>query len=193
MSLPRRSGESADGVEITRISAGVIESLVLEALRRHPGDPELTSVRRIVAGSTEVRIDIQSAEATDAGDGKPIVITVPVLMCRRGNERTIRPSSHSDNTRPAEPDRALVRAMIRGYQWRGKLESGAFRSIDALARAERASPTDMARLLQLAFLAPDLTEAILDGNQPSQLTLANVRARPFPIDWVAQRDLFART
>ena len=104
---------------------------------------------------------------------------------------TLRP--FRQQIRPAEPDGALVRAMIRGYQRRAKLESGEFRSIEALARAEKASPTDMARLLQLAFLAPDLAEAVLDGNQPSQLALANVRARPNPFDWVAQRDLFART
>lgn len=83
--------------------------------------------------------------------------------------------------------------MIRAYQWRAKLDSGEFKSLEALARAEKASPTDMSKLLQLAFLAPDLTEAILDGNQPNELTLTNVRARVIPLDWVAQRESFART
>ena len=193
VSLPRRSGGSADNIEIPRISAGVIEPLVLEALRRHPDAPPLGSVRRIEVGSTKVRIEIGPGEASDASRTDPAVITLPVLMCRRGNERIIRAAGDAESARPVEPDRALVQAMIRSYQWRAKLDSGEFKSIEALARTEKASPTDMAKLLQLAFLAPDLTEAILDGNQPSQLTLANVRARVIPLDWVAQRELFART
>src|SRR5450755_648139 len=60
--------------------------------------------------------------------------------------------------------RELAQARPR-YQWRAKLESGQFKSLDALARAEKKSATYLSKLLQLAFLAPDLTEAILDGRQ----------------------------
>ena len=83
--------------------------------------------------------------------------------------------------------------MIRAYQWRSKLESGQFKSLDALARAQKKSATYLSKLLQLAFLAPDLTEAILDGRQSDDLTLAKIRSTPIPLDWIAQRDAFART
>ncbi|KPL68508.1 hypothetical protein SZ64_10575 [Erythrobacter sp. SG61-1L] len=46
------------------------------------------------------------------------------------------------------------------------------------------------RLIRLAFLAPDLQQAILEGTQPADLTLDHLIATPVPIDWAAQRLLF---
>jgi len=47
------------------------------------------------------------------------------------------------------------------------------------------------KLLPLAYLARDLTEAILDGRQPQALSLGALTAKPLPIDWAEQRRLFA--
>ena len=47
---------------------------------------------------------------------------------------------------------------------------------------------DVSRALQLAFLAPDLVEAILDGTQPVALTPERLkRARELPLLWEDQR------
>lgn len=46
------------------------------------------------------------------------------------------------------------------------------------------------RLLRLAFLAPDLQRAILEGTQPTDLTLDHLIGTPLPSDWSAQRQLF---
>ena len=46
------------------------------------------------------------------------------------------------------------------------------------------------RLLALAFLAPDLQRAILDGRQGPRLTLTNLRAAELPLSWDEQRSLF---
>jgi len=46
------------------------------------------------------------------------------------------------------------------------------------------------RLVALAFLAPDLQQAILDGTQPADLTLDHLMAKPVPAEWGAQRQLF---
>jgi site-specific DNA recombinase len=123
----------------------------------------------------------------------PVLITVPVRLCRRGSEIDIKPAGNAEGLRPTHPDRALLRGMIRAYQWRSKLESGQFKSLDALARAEKKSATYLSKLLPLAFLAPELTEAILDGRQSDQLTLARIRTTRIPLDWHLQRDVFALT
>jgi DNA invertase Pin-like site-specific DNA recombinase len=46
------------------------------------------------------------------------------------------------------------------------------------------------RLVRLAFLAPDLQAAILDGRQPAHLSLEQLIERPIPIDWDEQRAIF---
>ena len=43
------------------------------------------------------------------------------------------------------------------------------------------------RLAMLAFLAPDIQRAILEGRQPANLRLADILARPLPLAWDAQR------
>lgn len=40
----------------------------------------------------------------------------------------------------------------------------------------------MTRLLRVTLLAPDIVEAILDGRQGAEMTLARLLA-PFPIEW----------
>jgi len=65
--------------------------------------------------------------------------------------------------------------------------------MDALARVEKKSTTYLSKPSTLAFLAPDVTEAILDGRQSDQLTLARIRTTQIPLDWHLQRDVFALT
>lgn len=44
--------------------------------------------------------------------------------------------------------------------------------------------------MPLAYLAPDLTEAILEGRQSPAISLAGLASQPLPISWQAQRQLF---
>jgi hypothetical protein len=50
----------------------------------------------------------------------------------------------------------------------------------------------VAQVLHAAFLAPDIVEAILNGQQPVDLTIEKLRKRP-PIDWQEQRTRLCRT
>ena len=47
---------------------------------------------------------------------------------------------------------------------------------------------EVSRVLQLAFLAPDIIEAVLDGRQPVALTARYLkRLKPVPTSWSEQR------
>ena len=63
---------------------------------------------------------------------------------------------------------------------------------NALARTEKHCILHTAKLLPLAYLAPDLVEMILDGRQPPRLTLSALIAQPIPETWAAQRARFAQ-
>ena len=43
---------------------------------------------------------------------------------------------------------------------------------------------------QLAFLAPAIQKAILDGRQPPELTLEKIIRKPIPLDWDMQARIY---
>jgi DNA-binding IscR family transcriptional regulator len=65
------------------------------------------------------------------------------------------------------------------------LETGEFTTIAELAEREGIAPSYMTRVLRLTLLAPDIVEAILDGTQGSEVTLARL-LEPFPAEWEEQ-------
>ena len=64
--------------------------------------------------------------------------------------------------------------------------SGQSSSIQTIAEAEGVTPRYVGRILRLAFLAPDIVEAILDGSQPGELELERLM-KGIPIGWNEQR------
>jgi hypothetical protein len=56
---------------------------------------------------------------------------------------------------------------------------------------EGADVADVSRSLQLAFLAPDLVETILDGTQPVALTSEQLKRAGLPLLWEEQRAALA--
>ena len=57
----------------------------------------------------------------------------------------------------------------------------------ALAKREGVSPSYFTRLVRLSYLAPDITQAILDGSQPRDLTADKLLAHSrLPLAWHEQ-------
>ena len=84
----------------------------------------------------------------------------------------------------------LLKALARAFRWKRLLGTGEFATIADLAEHERIAAPYLTRTLRLAFLAPDLVEAILDGRQPSNLSLEMLR-KPLPTSWQEQRQLLS--
>jgi hypothetical protein len=62
-------------------------------------------------------------------------------------------------------------------------------SLAEIATKEHLQRTYVGRILPLAFLAPDITRAIVDGCQPPSMTIDRLR-EPIPMDWNEQRVMF---
>jgi hypothetical protein len=59
-----------------------------------------------------------------------------------------------------------------------------------LARQHQVDQGDVSRILPLAFLAPDIVEAILAGRQPVELTVSGLKRGPeLPASWAKQRQM----
>ncbi|WP_246765358.1 hypothetical protein [Aminobacter sp. SR38] len=103
-----------------------------------------------------------------------------------GREQVIVPNGVSSWV-PARAriDNTMVKAIARGFRWRKFLESGVYGTVEEIAVAEKINPSYVSRVLRLTLLAPDLVEAILDGRQSANITLAALM-KPFPVEWEKQ-------
>jgi hypothetical protein len=79
--------------------------------------------------------------------------------------------------------------LARAFRWKRLLDSGEFATIAELAEREGIAPSYMTRVLRLTLLAPDIVEAIVDGRQVPEVTLAQL-LQPLPDLWVAHRPSF---
>ena len=88
-------------------------------------------------------------------------------------------------------DPALVKAIARGRAWFEELATGRVRSLHDLAKRDGVSRRYIRRLVSLAFLSPQLVEAILLGRQPVELTATRLTQLDLPLDWAEQHRLLA--
>jgi len=88
----------------------------------------------------------------------------------------------------AKVDPVLKKAIGRGYVWFNELLSGEARSIDDIVKKYGVGKSHVSNLLPMAFLAPDIVEAVLVGKHPSTLTLEMLTKHiDLPMDWEGQR------
>lgn len=119
-----------------------------------------------------------------------VVITLPITIKKRGGLKQILAPDGTDYIVDRKPDGALVKAVARAFRWRKMLEVGTHATLEDLAAAENINPSYVSRVLRLALLAPDLIDAILDGQQPPTLTLGKAM-KPFPLLWGMQLERFS--
>jgi site-specific DNA recombinase len=84
---------------------------------------------------------------------------------------------------------AIQEALAKALTWNQALLTGSVSSLTAVAKQEGVSQRYIAELLKLAFLAPDIIEAINKGDIPETLSLVTLR-QGIPLKWQDQRRRF---
>jgi hypothetical protein len=120
---------------------------------------------------------------------KVVTITIPMNLKRRGGRKEILvpdglPGSLPVKSPTQEP---LVTALARAFHWQELLDTGRYRSVTDLAEALGLDRSYVGRILRLTLLAPDIVETIVDGREPSGLSLERL-VRPMPAAWAEQRE-----
>ena len=133
-------------------------------------------------------MDEQKEKNTLQRDGESIHIHIPLKFKRRGGRKEIitpdgLPDFHPDRTAYQKP---LVIALARAHRWQRILDEGRVASISELAKRLKVDHAYVSRLLHLTLLSPDIIEAILNGKEPSGLSLARLH-RSYQSDWKIQR------
>ena len=116
-----------------------------------------------------------------------VTLTVPFAIRKRGGRKLIL-TADGTTVMPqlrARVDRALLKALARGFRWRKLLETGDYATIEEIAEAENINPSYVSRVLRITLLAPEIVDTILAGRQPEGLTLAKAM-QPFPVEWKCQ-------
>ncbi|SIO35605.1 hypothetical protein SAMN05444722_1634 [Rhodovulum sp. ES.010] len=118
-----------------------------------------------------------------------VTLHVPFRLVKRGGRKEMQLPQGS--TQPRRADNTLVKALARAFRWKRMLESGEFATIAELAEREGIAPSYMTRVLRLTLLAPDIVEAILNGKQGPEVTLAEM-LEPFAEEWAEQHAAFSQ-
>ena len=87
-------------------------------------------------------------------------------------------------------DRPLIRALCLAPHWAERLACGEIGSTKQLAREQGLCHQYAAKLMPLAWLAPDLAQQVLDGRQPRSMSLGALMRQPLPMHGDDQRHLF---
>ena len=137
-------------------------------------------------------INTPPGKPTIRRDGDCIVVHIPMTFKRRGGRKEIIVPQEYAGKSPtkAQAQNALVMAVVRGHIWRDLLESGNAKSIAEIARANKVDGSYMSRMLDLTLLAPDIIETILDGKEPSSLSLTRLTGKRIQAMWEEQRRFF---
>jgi hypothetical protein len=113
-------------------------------------------------------------------------IDIPVRVTKRGVEQKL--IVGADFVAPHIADEALLMAIARAYAWVDELKAGRVRGFNEIADRERLPSSYVRSHLPLAFLAPSIVTAVLEGRQPADLTLKHLMYRTdLPTDWALQR------
>ena len=118
--------------------------------------------------------------------GELATLTAPFALRRRGVETKIIAGSQ----KPAA-DPTLIQMLAKANRWMLALQSGT--ALTEIARREGHSESYVSSRLQLAFLSPRLQNAILDGTQAQDLSVAHILRIGVALDWSKQERVFART
>ena len=182
-------GRNSAAGSVARISAIELEAVVSKALLQHidvPEDEGLVppqnmighNVSRIVVGSTNVKITLKPT-----ADGMPTAIDIP---WSKPNNRERPRIEETDEDMPRVPSPQLVQAVVRAHTWARLLSDGTHKSIESLAQSVDVHPKIVRNGIRMAFLAPTITKAILEGEQPPSLNLKDFIGT-VPLSWSEQR------
>lgn len=125
-----------------------------------------------------------TSDEIDAED-KEITLTITATLKRAGKElRFVIPGAADGVT----PDQSLIRLLQRAHALQLAIEQSGSASIEEIASSQNMTPSYATRLMRLNYLAPDIAAAILDGNQPLELSAKRLmKDTRYPLGWHEQR------
>jgi hypothetical protein len=198
VSLPHLHGESKTAFvgSVSRVPAADMEGVVLKSLDEylvaHKEKPAfgtalvgtrnaaLEHVARIDVRKDRLTIRFRSGDAEETSgpaDGHSLSIPWQKPPSTRSRQILLPHDVPKSEVRLTRIERRvrLVSAIARGRRWLDEILSGATIDIDQIARRQKCSARQVNMTISLAFLAPDLVRAAVEGRLPRGIGVERLR------------------
>jgi len=193
VSQPSLHGEARTAKlgSVSRVPAPEIEQAAVSALKmqlstreqpsgkREPGaldHQQLTSlISRIEVQKHQLIIALKPADEAIAPDALSVAWQKPPF--RRFRDMLLPHGAKREDVRPDRAERRarLVSSIARGRHWLDEIVTGTVIDAEQLAKRERCTVRQVNLTLSLAFLAPQLVKAAVEGRLPRGMNIERLR------------------
>lgn len=178
---------------VPRVPAAEVEREVTRLLREHLKPSEATDQRSLINDHV-ARVEVQPERLIIQLTHEQVlngVLHVPwqKTPSRRRREILLPDGVDSAHARPirSETRATLIASIARGRRWLDELVTDPTASADSIAKRERCSARKVNMTISLAFLAPSLAQAAIDGRLPHGMGV--VRLADLPAEWSKQHQM----
>jgi len=185
---------------VRRVAATELENLVIQSVRDHVKPLKAIDDRGLVdayVARVEIRLDqlIVELNQTEAANGSepegtntlhiPWSKTPPI----KRREILLPADASQQHRRPIRSDTrgTLIAAIAQGRRWLKELVEDPAATTGIIAHRAGCSVRKVNMTISLAFLAPDLVKAAIDGHLPHGSGIA--RLCDLPIEWARQHEI----
>jgi hypothetical protein len=201
-------GQADKASTLNRVPAVGIEKLIAAAVRKRlearpshdpteePGsitDKELiaTHVVRVEVRPDHLFVQLTKQQGGKADTDGASSLVIPWKKTPAKRPREIIPPALTSPRQDRRPIRAetrakLITAIAKGRLWLEELCAGTVDDVKQIADRENCSIRQVHRTITLAFLAPSLVQAAVDGRLPRGIGVASLR--DLPAEWVRQHE-----
>jgi site-specific DNA recombinase len=191
--------KTASAGSVARVPAADIEDTVIKSLKEHLAANQGKSatatlalgnrdaLAQLVAGvdvhKDKLIIRLKSDnedEATDTPDDRSLTIPWHKPPSKKSRQILLPHNASRGDVRPEQFERRarLVSAIARGRRWLDDVVSGRVTTIAELCAREKCSVRQVNMTISLAFLAPNLVKAAVEGRLPRGIGIERLRDPP---------------
>jgi site-specific DNA recombinase len=200
LSAPLLNGDIKRAGSIRRVPAEEIEALITRTVREHVklsepiDDPGLINayVLRVEVQPQQLLIrlaQLQKSKGRKTANNGVLQIPWHKTSSTRRREILLPDNVQPQDIRPirSETRVSLVASIARGRRWLDELITDQKITAETIAKRERCSIRKINKMISLAFLAPDLVKAAIEGRLPRGMGVA--RLCDLPAEWSRQRHI----
>ena len=200
ISSPHFDGNSKTAAvgSVSRVPAAYIEDIIVKSLNEHPssgltrkGDhrtiPEQVARIDVHRDRLCLRLKSPNNAGPEESSGEEL-LSIPWQKppSKRSRQILLPHGASRTDVRPERAERRvhLVSAIARGRRWLDEVVSGSITQAEQIATREGCSVRQVNMTISLAFLAPALVKAAVEGRLPRGIGIE--RLRDPPAEWAQQ-------